>query len=523
MTEQGVEASSLGRGALDHMNSTSDIKLSREQRFMLGALAADPPSCEVERGGVRETLEPRVMQVLVLLARESGTVVSREDLITHCWDGRIVSENAVNRVLSRIRALAAGLGTGSFAIQTFPKIGYRLVTLDAVPDASSPIPLAPVPTQRLPTRRTLVAGGVAALGSAGVLGWQGMWFDPAPAADATLYRKGVEAQRQGLVEQNIQAMAFFREAVAESPSDPLAWGALSLSYRHLLETGSATKLAAIAAQSRSAAARALELDPRNADATVTLIIIPPYFRNWLSMEAALRDALKKYPAHWLLWGNIGRILGEVGRWREAATVYDHAVALDPFLPITRACQAATLWGGGRLQEADTAYARAAARWPAHPAIWFGRFRFLALSGRPAEAIALAEQRGARPIGIPEAAFTLGTTLAKALAEGRSDTIAAVRAIREGVTNGVQSIESAVQYLSALGAADVAFAMLDGYYFGERDGSTGRRRPMGPLERRYTDFLFTPPTEPLRRDARFAALTAAIGLDRYWASSHTRPD
>ena len=76
------------------------VQLSREAAFCLGALAVDPPAREVARDGIRETLEPRVMQVLVLLARHRGRVVSREDLIEACWDGRIVSENAVNRVLS---------------------------------------------------------------------------------------------------------------------------------------------------------------------------------------------------------------------------------------------------------------------------------------------------------------------------------------------------------------------------------------------------------------------------------------
>ncbi len=503
--------------------STPAIRLAHESRFALGALTVDPPSREVERDGLRETLEPRVMQALVLLAKKTDGVVSREDLITSCWDDRIVSENAVNRVMSRIRALAAGMGAGAFELQTIPKVGYRLVTLNGLQAEARQGEAISGATGVVVSRRMIVAGLAAVLGTAGVIGWR-QADSTSPNTAAELYRKGVEAQRQGLAEQNIQAVAFFREAVSADPNDARAWGALALGYRHLLEAGAGDDLEATAASARSAAARALELDPGNADAQVALILIPPYFRNWATMEAALRKTLTRFPEHWLLWGNLGRILAETGRWREAVTTYNRAVALDPFLPIAKARQASTLWGDARLEEANSAYARAAERWPAHPAIWFGRFNFLALSGDPAQAIALAEQSRLRPIGVPEGAFKLDIQLASALAD-KSETTAqhATQAIRDNVANGVQSVESAVLYLSALGGIDTAFELLDSYYLGVPDPTSGRRRPIGRLERRYTDFLFMPPTEPLRRDPRFARVTAAIGLDTYWQAARTLPD
>lgn len=502
----------------------SAIQLALEPQFVLGSVTVNPPSREVEHNGVRETLEPRVMQVLVLLARKVGEVVSREDLIRFCWGDRIVSENAVNRVMSRIRALAAELGTDAFELQTVSKVGYRLITLENSQAELADVEASSGPVAAPLNRRIMVGGLAAALGATAVIGWRRSGNVKMPSGTAELYRKGVEAQRQGLTEQNIQAVAYFREAVTADPDNALAWGALALGYRHLLEAGSSPDLEATAALARSAAARALWLDPGNADAQVALILIPPYFRIWASMEAALRQALKRFPEHWLLWGNLGRIMAETGRWREAVTTYDQAVALDQFLPIARARQALTLWGSGRLQEANTAFARAAERWPAHPAIWFGRFNFLALSGEPAQAIALAEQIGSRPLGVPEDSFRLGIRLATALGGGsRSDDYATVQAVRESVVNGFLSTESAVQYLAALGGIDAAFDLLDAYYLGRRDPASGRRRPIGRLERRYTDFLFTPPTEPLRRSSRFGNVTASIGLDGYWQTARTGPD
>ena len=70
------------------------------------------------------------MQVLVALARAGGAIVTRDELTERCWDGRIVGDDALNRALSRIRHVAAGIGDGSFKAETIAKVGYRLVVQD---------------------------------------------------------------------------------------------------------------------------------------------------------------------------------------------------------------------------------------------------------------------------------------------------------------------------------------------------------------------------------------------------------
>ena len=110
---------------MDMANSSdSSIDLAREEPFRIGNLQVDPPLRRVSNG---ETLEPRVMQVLVVLARARGAVISRDELIRTCWGGRIVGEDSINRVISRLRRLAVELGDDAFTIETVPKIGYRLI------------------------------------------------------------------------------------------------------------------------------------------------------------------------------------------------------------------------------------------------------------------------------------------------------------------------------------------------------------------------------------------------------------
>src|SRR5687768_16557176 len=102
------------------------IVLAHEQPFRVGSLEVEPARRQIKAGGRSETLEPRVMQVLVALARADGTIVTRDELIESCWDGRIVADDAINRVLSRIRRVAADIGGGSFAIETVSRVGYKL-------------------------------------------------------------------------------------------------------------------------------------------------------------------------------------------------------------------------------------------------------------------------------------------------------------------------------------------------------------------------------------------------------------
>ena len=110
--------------------SERSIALSRAAAFRLGTMDVSPPTRELKREGAVETLEPRVMQVLVALYRSIGTVVSRDDLISSCWDGRVVGDNAIQRTISRLREVSEGIGSGCFRLETVNKVGYRLLEIE---------------------------------------------------------------------------------------------------------------------------------------------------------------------------------------------------------------------------------------------------------------------------------------------------------------------------------------------------------------------------------------------------------
>ena len=118
------------------------IVLAREPTFRIGEAEFRPATREVIFAGRTSIIEPRVMQLLIALHRASGAVVSRDDLVQCCWDRRIVSEDAINRVVSRLRAVAENEAGGQFRIETSTKVGYRQVSatgeaLDTSGDAPS--------------------------------------------------------------------------------------------------------------------------------------------------------------------------------------------------------------------------------------------------------------------------------------------------------------------------------------------------------------------------------------------------
>jgi TolB-like protein/DNA-binding winged helix-turn-helix (wHTH) protein/Tfp pilus assembly protein PilF len=162
------------------------IYLAREADFALGNLSVHPSTREVSQGGVRSVVEPRVMQVLVALTQADGAVVSKDDLLARCWEGRIVGEDAINRVMSRLRKLSEE--TGAFRIDTVTRIGHRLVTADIEARRAfddHPMPAAnddAKPPSSLLRRRAVVVGG-AALAAATATGvWTAVRPTPALAA-----------------------------------------------------------------------------------------------------------------------------------------------------------------------------------------------------------------------------------------------------------------------------------------------------------------------------------------------------
>ncbi len=216
------------------------MQLAHEPAFQLGTLTVRPMTRQVSRGTEVETLEPRVMQVLVALKKAPDHVLTRDELIECCWGGRIVSEDAINRVLSRLRHVASGIGNGSFAIETIRGVGYRLLEEGRAASAQQAAVTDPPRFTRNLSRRTLLGGTVAAAAVAGAGAWRLTRPEPEPLPLALeYYRRGMATRGQGSLQLAEQGTAVFREAARIDPEFADAWGALAWNYRGLMEFGPA--------------------------------------------------------------------------------------------------------------------------------------------------------------------------------------------------------------------------------------------------------------------------------------------
>lgn len=138
------------------------VDLHSTPAFALGRAQVDPAGHEIHFGQSSVRIQPQALKVLVALHDRCGEVVSREELLERCWDGRAVSDDVINRCALILRQVASRCG--DFRIETVPRAGYRLKEISTK---------APAPRRR--THRTLsviAAGTVLLVLSAGVIWWR---------------------------------------------------------------------------------------------------------------------------------------------------------------------------------------------------------------------------------------------------------------------------------------------------------------------------------------------------------------
>tara|TARA_R110002126_G_scaffold16500_7_gene65824 strand:+ start:1004 stop:3124 length:2121 start_codon:yes stop_codon:yes gene_type:complete len=97
------------------------------RNWQLGQLIFDPQRRTLQLNGQHCALEPRQAELLLFLAQRAGEPVSREQLINEIWQGRVVSESAINRAVSLLRKACTNLDPDTDYIATIPKLGYCLL------------------------------------------------------------------------------------------------------------------------------------------------------------------------------------------------------------------------------------------------------------------------------------------------------------------------------------------------------------------------------------------------------------
>ncbi|WP_045414018.1 winged helix-turn-helix domain-containing protein [Vibrio owensii] len=96
-------------------------------RIYFANLILDPTTRKLSNSdGDDVPLRPLPYQVLNLLIEKQGVHVTREALFETCWDGSVVTDQALTNVISGLRKKLAQLNAQGVQIKTVSKIGYLL-------------------------------------------------------------------------------------------------------------------------------------------------------------------------------------------------------------------------------------------------------------------------------------------------------------------------------------------------------------------------------------------------------------
>ena len=402
-----------------------------------------------------------------------------------------------------------------------------LTEYDVTNTAAGP---APVPAQQsaISRRLALMGGGaVAASAITGALIWRNIGEPEqlSPQAQLLLDKGYAALQNNDALDpqdagSTAQAIALLSEATQVAPQSAAAWGALAMAYAVRKRVVGPAERAGLDARSRAAAQRALDLNPEEGRALASLRLLEPVYRNWLAAEASGRATLRKNPDVPILMFILSDMLGNVGRWRDAAELSKNFDRKRFLIPGADRKVILNLWGSGDLQGADNALQAAVQRWPQHPQIWRLRMAYLMYSGRPAEALALLGDGAERPVELSPEFINAVRVTAEALAGQRSRADAITQDL-EYLNKDPKVALQVAHACASLGDQNKAFALLEGYYFGF--GEWKRITPAAGDQDRITYPLFQPPMRSMWRDQRFDGLLDRIGLTGYWRESRTAPD
>lgn len=110
--------------------------------LMLAEWTVQPSLNRLTRGETTIRIEPKLMDVLLYLARHAGQVVSKDDIAEAVWPNLFITESVITRAIAGLRkALEDDVRTPRF-IETIAKRGYRLLIPPAAASPGRP-PAAP--------------------------------------------------------------------------------------------------------------------------------------------------------------------------------------------------------------------------------------------------------------------------------------------------------------------------------------------------------------------------------------------
>ncbi len=148
--------------------------------YRFGEFELDLDAQQLRLRGQPVPLERRPLDLLILLVRQQGRMVPRDEIVAALWPPKVIIDfdSGLNTLVRKIRKALGDSSETPMFIETVPGRGYRFI---APVTASTPVdsePAAPVKTKSMHWSRPVVAVTVTLLVAAAIYVWQSLSTGP---------------------------------------------------------------------------------------------------------------------------------------------------------------------------------------------------------------------------------------------------------------------------------------------------------------------------------------------------------
>jgi transcriptional activator of cad operon len=286
-----------------------------ESRLIIGAWEVNQAANSISSPSGTAELEPRVMDLLMLLAAKPGDVVLKEEIVETLWGNVHVNEDALTRCVFKLRKVLGDDARNPKYIATVSKRGYRLIA-----DVSVSAEEGQGPRTRINPKRAIFIGVPAILALALLIS---NFLGPgASKPSATDPENGWLARADGFYSQytrtdNEAALRLYEAVLDDEPRNAAALAGLSnaLTQRVIRYQGPEGNDA-----ERGSLTEAIEsgwLNTSEANATLRRAV------------DLARRSTELDPSHDRAWRALGLALSAQTDFADAERAYERALVIDP--------------------------------------------------------------------------------------------------------------------------------------------------------------------------------------------------
>lgn len=335
------------------------------ETLRVGEWLAERASGELHGRSGTVRVEPKVMDLLFVLAEQPGAVIDRDTIMARLWPGLVVGDDSLARTVSKLRQALGDDARAPRYIETIAKRGYRCCA--SVTDTTAPTPhgtasgvAAALPDTQTPSRsswrRPAAWAGLLLIASITVALMYRGWRDADPASPsaavtvderAALIARADDAYFQFSRADNEAAIELYQRVLGRHPDDASALAGLAnalvqRALRWPQESGSPVAefqrlgdalsnghldrepQRAQIGRARLLAERAVERAPDSAAAHKAAGFTASAQGRFDDALIAYRQAVALDPDAWGAMINIGDVLGILGRDGDALPWFERA-------------------------------------------------------------------------------------------------------------------------------------------------------------------------------------------------------